>query len=162
MATDPQAGDLEHDETAYRRAFNLFTQFKLHGQVVVSTKEIGKTLLALGSPFADDVDMEEECWGHAPISFEEFAAEEIPMDERPVDMRMVRALLAAASRNGLGGDDASEREGCAAWSDAVDGDGDGKVSREEWVARFGNADRFDAYDADHNGNIPMECQYPVA
>ena len=27
-------------------------------------------------------------------------------------------------------------------------DGDGKISRDEWIARYGNADGFDQYDLD--------------
>ena len=32
----------------------------------------------------------------------------------------------------------------------------GKLTREEWIEKFGNDDMFDAYDADHNGTLSPE------
>ena len=39
----------------------------------------------------------------------------------------------------------------------MDTNNDEKLSREEWIARFGNDNLFDAYDTDRDGVIdPME------
>ena len=39
----------------------------------------------------------------------------------------------------------------------LDRDQDGKVSREEWIAKYGSDEGFDAYDLDGDGIIDGEC-----
>ena len=38
----------------------------------------------------------------------------------------------------------------------LDADGDGKITREEWIAKYGNDDGFDQYDLDGDGIIDGE------
>merc|ERR1712159_100583 len=40
---------------------------------------------------------------------------------------------------------------CIGWENGLDADGDGKVTREEWIAEFGDDSEFDYYDRDGNG-----------
>merc|ERR1712176_1485521 len=39
---------------------------------------------------------------------------------------------------------------------AADRDGDGRITREEWIARYGSDARFDMYDLDSNGYVDAE------
>lgn len=77
-------------DDAYRQCFDLFAR----GGDEISLLELGHALTALGSPHSDDVDLEDEMW-MGSITYEEFAAEDVPMDERPVALESVNALLAA-------------------------------------------------------------------
>ena len=40
---------------------------------------------------------------------------------------------------------------------ALDADGDGKITREEWIAKYGSIDGFDEYDLDgvHHCTQPL-------
>jgi len=40
--------------------------------------------------------------------------------------------------------------------DDLDADHDGKITRAEWIRKFGNDDGFDHYDVDHNGVIDAD------
>ena len=36
---------------------------------------------------------------------------------------------------------------------SIDRDGDDRISRQEWIGRFGDDAGFDAHDRDHNGTV---------
>merc|ERR1712216_321353 len=40
--------------------------------------------------------------------------------------------------------------------EALNSDGSGRVSREAWIARYGNDSRFDQFDLDNNGHIDID------
>ena len=78
---------MSNDE--YRRAFDLFPQ---DSQGRISSRDVGEALVAIGSPFAEEVDFEDELWC-SNLSFEAFLAEDVPAPSRPIDGGAVRALL---------------------------------------------------------------------
>lgn len=78
-------------EGDYRKCFELFLKGDSQN---INTRDIAEALLKLGSPHSDGVELEDEQW-NTECDYEMFAAAEVPMDERPVNLAGVRALLAA-------------------------------------------------------------------
>lgn len=72
----------------YRKCFDLFAK----GSDMINTRDVGEALNAVGAPHNEDVDLEDENW-NAEISYDEFAADDVPMEDRPVNLAGIKALL---------------------------------------------------------------------
>lgn len=71
-------------------------------------------------------------------------------------MRKVFFALAAAATLAAGGAAQAQMPAAADLIKSWDKNGDGAVSKDEWVAAGRKAERFDLVDANHDGKISVE------
>jgi len=81
------AAPLTPDEE-YKKVFELFAK----GGDVINTRSVADVLVAVGAPHDEDVDIEDENW-NSEISYDEFAADDVPMEDRPVNHAAIQAIL---------------------------------------------------------------------
>jgi len=98
VAGGEEAGVVDKEEEApvertadeeYKYCFELFSK----GSDMLDTRAVADALNEIGAPHNEDVDLEDENW-NSEISFDEFAADDVPMEDRPVNHAAVTALIA--------------------------------------------------------------------
>jgi len=136
---------MEDEDSLYKNAFGLFVQDR---RKEISTREVGEALLALGSPFADEVDFCSEVW-NIRVSLDEFHNREAMNHERAVTLEACTALLdanvkktyneAQTQREGVstivGGASGKYNGGDADLEQETSLSGPGKIWMPIWIAR---------------------------